>query len=119
MGSQSAMLALPPATADRSPAAAWGGDELCGWLFPHLRGLRVERIEHTGDAVVIEARSRAAEAACPACGAGSSRVHGGYARMVADGAAGGRPVLIAWRCAGSAAGSPACPGSRSPSRPRA
>ena len=86
MASQSAMLVLPPATADRSPAAAWGGDELCGWLFPHLRGLRMERIEPAGAGVVIEARSRAAEAACPACGTWSSRVHSGYARTVA-----GRP----------------------------
>src|ERR1017187_6164788 len=38
---------------------------------------------------------RAAQAQCPACGAVSSRVHGGYGRVVADGAAGGRPVLIA------------------------
>jgi hypothetical protein len=63
-------------------------------LFPHLRGLRVERAEDTGDAVVIRARCREAQARCPACGAVSSRVHGGYARVVADGAAGGRPVLF-------------------------
>ena len=63
-------------------------------LFPHLGGLRVEQVEDTGDAVVIRARRRASHARCPACGAVSSRVHGGYARVVADGAAGGRPVLI-------------------------
>jgi zinc-finger of transposase IS204/IS1001/IS1096/IS1165/Transposase len=40
---------------------------------------------------------RAGTACCPRCGQGSSRVHGGYTRMVADGAAGGRPVLIALR----------------------
>jgi transposase len=85
------------------------GEELLLMLFPHLRGLRAERVEDTGDAVVIRARCRAAQARCPACGAVSSRVHGGYARVVADGAAGGRPVLIAlsvrrFRCPG-----PSCP----------
>ena len=88
-------------------------------LFPHLRGLRVGQVEDTGDAVVIRASCRAAQARCPRCGAVSSRVHGGYARMVADGAAGGRPVLIALRCAGSAARSPRARGPRSPSRPGA
>jgi transposase len=70
-------------------------EELLFMLFPHLRGLRVERAEDTGGAVVIRARCREAQARCPACGTVSSRVHGGYARVVADGAAGGRPVLIA------------------------
>lgn len=70
------------------------GEELLFMLFPHLGGLRVEQVEDTGDAVVIRARCRAARARCPACGSLSSRVHGGYARTVADGAAGGRPVLI-------------------------
>lgn len=44
--------------------------------------------------VVMQARSRAAGAACPACGAWSSRLHSGYIRTVADGPAGGRPVVI-------------------------
>ena len=70
------------------------GEELLFMLFPHLRGLRVGRVEDTGDAVVIRACCRALQARCPACGAVSSRVHGGYARVVADGAAGGRPVLV-------------------------
>jgi len=34
-------------------------------------------------------------ACCPRCRQESARVHGGYWRTVADGAAGGRPVLIA------------------------
>jgi len=70
------------------------GEELLFMLFPHLAGLRVERVADTGEAVAIWACCRAAQARCPACGAVSSRVHGGYARVVADGAAGGRPVLI-------------------------
>jgi len=85
------------------------GEELLFMLFPHLGGLRVERVEDAGDAVVIRARCREAQARCPACGAVSSRVHGGYGRVVADGAAGGRPVLIAlsvrrFRCL-----NPSCP----------
>ena len=43
-------------------------------------------------------------ARCPRCGQPSSRVHGRYQRLLADGAAGGRPLLIAlsvrrFRCA--------------------
>jgi transposase len=78
-------------------------------LFPHLRGLRVERAEDTGDAVVIRARCREAQARCPACGMVSSRVHGGYARVVADGAAGGRPVLIALSVRRFRCPEPSCP----------
>jgi transposase len=73
------------------------GESLLTALFPHLAGLCVARVEDRGDAVVISASSRAATACCPRCGQASSRVHGGYTRMVADGAAGGRPVLIALR----------------------
>src|SRR5215469_16484895 len=87
------MLALPPAIADHSSAPGWGGQQLCVWLFPHLYGLLVERIGPAGAGVVIEARSRAPGAACPVCGAWSSRVHSGYVRTVADGPAGGRPVV--------------------------
>jgi transposase len=71
------------------------GEDLLLMLFPHLRGLRLHRAEDTGDAVVISASSRAGRAYCPGCGTPSSRVHGRYARTVADGAAGGRPLLIA------------------------
>jgi transposase len=70
------------------------GEELLLMLFPHLRGLRILRVEDTGEAVAIRACCRVACARCPSCGAVSSRIHGGYARVVADGAAGGRPVLI-------------------------
>jgi len=44
LGSQPAKLALPPAIADHLSAAAWGGQELCEWLLPHLCGLRVSVI---------------------------------------------------------------------------
>ncbi len=109
MASQSAMLALLPATADHSPVTACGAHELCEWLFPHLRGLRIEQIEPAGAGVVIEARSAAAGAACPACGAWSSRVHSGYVRQLADGPAGGRAVLIRLAVRRLLCGNPACP----------
>jgi hypothetical protein len=87
--------AMPPAGAATAAGhvleVSGQGEELLFVLFPHLRGLwveRVERVEDTGDAVVIRACCRAPQARCPACGAVSSRVHGGYARVVADGAAG-------------------------------
>ena len=63
-------------------------------LFPHLAGLRVHRVEDIVHAVVISASCRAGGACCPRCGQESARVHGGYSRVMADGAAGGRPVLI-------------------------
>jgi transposase len=92
---------MPPTGAASAPRLVWDvseqGEGLLTALFPHLAGLRVRRVEDRGDAVVILASSRAGTACCPRCGQGSSRVHGGYTRMVADGAAGGRPVLIALR----------------------
>ena len=84
------------------------GQALLAVLFPHLAGLRVHRVEDRGDAVVICASSRPGQARCPRCGLASSRVHGGYTRMVADGAAGGRPVLIAVRARRFRCREPSC-----------
>ena len=94
MASQSAMQALLPATIDRSPGAVSGACELCELFFPHLAGLWVEQVDPAGEGVVMQARSRAAGAACPACGVWSSRVHSGYVRTVADGPSAGCPVVI-------------------------
>ena len=92
---------MPPAAPASAAVRAWEvsgqGEGLLALLFPHLAGLRVDRVEDTGDAVVIFASCRAVSACCPRCGQESSRVHGGYSRVVADGAAGGGPVLIALR----------------------
>jgi transposase len=85
------------------------GEELLFMLFPHLRGLRVQQVEDTGDTVVIRACCRARQARCPLCRVVSSRVHGGYARVVADGAAGGRPVLIALSVRRFRCPDPSCP----------
>src|ERR1700748_2585005 len=70
------------------------GEELLLMLFPHLAGLRITRVADTGEAVVLWACCRAPRARCPACGAVSSHVHGGYGRVVADGGAGGPPGLL-------------------------
>ena len=89
---------MPPAgTATAAGVREVSGLEeaLLAMLFPHLAVLRVGRVADAGEAVLISASCRAASACCPRCGQESSRVHGGYSRVVADGAAGGRPVLIA------------------------
>jgi transposase len=98
-----------------SPAAARGldvseeGQQLLALLFPQLAGLQVQRVEDTGDAVVIYVSCAASSGCCPACGSVSARVHGGYSRTVADGAAGGRPLLIIVRILRFLCVSPSCP----------
>jgi transposase len=82
---------------------------LLSLLFPQLAGLQAHRIEDTGDAVVISASCAASPEPCPACGSVSARVHGGYSRTVADGAAGGRPVLINLRVLRFRCLDPSCP----------
>jgi transposase len=54
----------------------------------------VEKIECTEAATQITARFWPAQAACPACGAWSSRVHSSYVRRLHDVPVGGRPVVI-------------------------
>jgi transposase len=85
------------------------GQKMLALLFPQLAGLRVHRIEDTGDAVVVSASCTASAESCPACGSMSARVHGGYSRTVADGAAGGRPVLIVLRVLRFCCVNPSCP----------
>jgi transposase len=53
-----------------------------------------DEIECTPLAVVFRARCWPVDAACPACGTWSSRVHSSYVRQVRDLPLGGRPVLI-------------------------
>jgi len=87
---------------------ACGPAGMLGELFPHLRGLRVDAVEGTGQAVMIWACPGSAGAACPRCGTWSSRVHSRYARRVADGAAGGRPVVICLTVRRLFCGNPGC-----------
>ena len=104
---------MPPAGAASAPRLVWDvsgqGESLLAALFPQLAGLRVHRVEDIGHAVVISASCRAGEACCPRCGQESARVHGGYARVVADGAAGGRPVLIVLQVRRFRCRNPECP----------
>ena len=75
------MLPAGPAS---SAARVWDvaepGQALLAVLFPHLAGLRVHRVEDTGEAVMIAASCQPGSASCPRCGQASARVHGGYAR---------------------------------------
>jgi transposase len=91
---------MPSALADGDPQVGWAevpaqARELLRVLFPHLSRLEVSRVADTGDAVVAFASVAGTQAPCPECDCMSSRVHGRYQRLVADGAAGGRPLLIA------------------------
>lgn len=105
---------MPSALADGDPQVSWVEvtaqvRELLVVLFPYLADLEVSRIADAGDAVMAFASVAGAQAPCPGCGSPSSRVHGRYQRLVTDGAAGGRPLLIAlsvrrFRCA-----DPSCP----------
>jgi transposase len=104
---------LPGGPASSAARVIWDvgeqGQALLAVLFPHLAGLRVHRVEDAGDAVVIVASCRAEAACCPRCGQESARVHGGYARVVADGVVGGRPVLIVLQVRRFRCRNPACP----------
>jgi len=104
---------MPPAGAATTAVRAWEvseqGEALLAVLFPHLAGLRAYRVEDTGDAVVIFASCKAPSACCPRCGQWSSQVHAGYWRLTADGAAAGRPVLIALQVRRFRCRYPGCP----------
>jgi transposase len=105
---------MPPALAGGDPQAGWvevpaQARELLGVLFPHLSGLEVSRVADAGDAVVVFASVMGRQARCPRCGQPSSRVHGRYQRLLADGAAGGRPLLIALSVRRFRCTAPSCP----------
>ncbi len=106
-------VTLPAGPASSAARIVWDvsqqGQALLAVLFPHLAGLRVHRVEDAGDAVMVVASCRADSACCPRCGQESARVHGGYARMVTDGAAGGRPVLIVLQVRRFRCRNPECP----------
>jgi hypothetical protein len=77
-------------------AASAGGRGCCCLylIFSHLDGLQAVRVQDAGNAVLITARSRAAEAACHRRGPSSAQVSSWYRRRLHDLAAGGRPVTI-------------------------
>jgi hypothetical protein len=72
------------------------GEEACclDVLFPYLADLHVDKVEDLKNAVLITARSCAADAVCHRCGLSSARVNSRYRRRLHDLAAGGRAVMI-------------------------
>jgi hypothetical protein len=66
-------------------------------LLPHLAGVVVERVERAQAGVVIWARAKGDDAACPSCGRRSGRAHSGYDRGLADGSVAGQRVLLRLR----------------------
>jgi len=86
------------------------GEEACclDVFFPYLADLQVDKVEDLGNAVLVTARSRAAEAACHGCGLPSARVNNRYWRRVHDLAAGGRPVIIDLEVRGLFCDNPEC-----------
>ncbi|MER5844479.1 transposase family protein [Streptomyces prasinus] len=68
-----------------------------GLLFPAIADVAVLSVDVNHEAVRVEARSTATEAACPSCGSHSSRIHSSYLRFPADvPGAGRRVVLCLW-----------------------
>jgi len=65
-----------------------------GVLLPHLARVIVEEVAVAAGLLLVMARARAPEAACPKCGTVSGRVHSRYSRRLADAAIGGRQVEI-------------------------
>jgi zinc-finger of transposase IS204/IS1001/IS1096/IS1165 len=105
---------MPSGLAGGDPQVVWVTAssqvrDLLAVMFPHLAGLEVSRVADAGDAVVAFASVTGAQASCPGCGSLSSRVHGRYQRLVADGAAGGRPLLIALSVRRFRCTAPSCP----------
>jgi len=86
------------------------GEEACclHLFFPHLDDLHVDKVEDAKSAVLITARSRAAETSCHRCGLWSARVHSRYRRRLHDLAAGGRAVTISLEVRRFFCGNPAC-----------
>jgi len=80
-----------------------------GVLLPHLAGVIVEAVTEAAGLLLVTARVRAAEAACPKCGIVSGRVHSRYARTLADAAVGGRPVAIVLAVRRFFCAAPGCP----------
>jgi hypothetical protein len=80
-----------------------------GVLLPHLAGVIVEAVTATAGLLLVTARARAPEAACPKCGTMSRRVHSRYCRTLADAAVGGRPAAIVLAVRRFFCAAPGCP----------
>jgi len=78
-------------------------------LLPHLAGVIVEAVEAAAGLLLVTARARAPEAACPKCGTVSRRIHSRYRRTLADAAVGGRPAVIVLAVRRFFCADPGCP----------
>jgi transposase len=68
--------------------------ELVRIVFSGLSALVIDDVEDAGDVIVVRAKTRGGAAACPGCGAETSRVHGYHERTAADVPADGRRVVV-------------------------
>jgi len=78
-------------------------------LLPHLAGVIVEAVTAAAGLLLVTARARAPEAACPGCGTVPDRVHSRYRRTLADAAVGGRPAAITLTVRRFPCPAPGCP----------
>lgn len=67
---------------------------VCGVLFPHLSGVRVDGVEARGSTIWFDAGTDTDTAVCPMCGTASDRVHSRYVRHLSDRSVSGREVRI-------------------------
>jgi transposase len=72
------------------------GEEACCvlLLFPHLRQVHIDAIEHDQGGLLITARSRTDHAICQGCATSAGRRHSRYRRRLHDLPASGQPILI-------------------------
>lgn len=63
-------------------------------FLPHLAHVEVDRVAHADGAVVIEARTLAATASCPACQWLSTRIHSRYTRQLGEAAVAAKPTRL-------------------------
>jgi hypothetical protein len=68
--------------------------ELVGIVFSALSALVTDGVEDAGEVIVVRARTRGGEVACPGCGTGTSRVHSYHERTAADVPVDGRRVVV-------------------------
>jgi transposase len=72
-------------------------DELTHTVFSGLSPLVVEDIADEGEHIRVRARTPNSSAACPACGAGTTRVHAYHERTLTDVSMDARRVLVTVR----------------------
>jgi transposase len=77
-------------------------------LFPHLGGLRLQRVYLTADEVVLEVGARTSGSRCPTCRRRSHHLHSRYVRRIADHPIGGRPFRIYFHVRRFRCGNPKC-----------